>query len=66
MTDCSICCEKINKTKHSNVLCGHCSFSACNACIRYYLTNTIKNAHCMNCKKEWERDFDVTSNKEKK
>ncbi len=57
MPDCSICCHSYNKTLHSKVICYKCTFNACKKCIRYYLTHTIKNPHCMNCKEEWERDF---------
>lgn len=57
MPDCSICCHKYNKTLNSKVTCYKCNFSSCKKCIRYYLTNTIKNPHCMSCKEEWERDF---------
>ena len=57
MSDCSVCCNNYNKTLHSKVTCYKCGFSSCKKCIRYYLTHTIKNAHCMNCKEEWERDF---------
>lgn len=57
MTDCSVCCNNYNKKILSKVTCYKCDFSSCKKCVRYYLTHTIKNAHCMNCKEEWERDF---------
>jgi hypothetical protein len=57
MNCCTVCCENYNKTLHSKVICYKCNFDSCKKCVRYYLTHTIKNPHCMNCKEEWERDF---------
>lgn len=53
MSDCNICCEKINKS----VICSFCNFEACSTCSRRYLTDTDNDPHCMNCKKTWSRDF---------
>ena len=57
---CSICCENINKSNHKEVVCGFCSdldFTACVTCVKRYLLDTTQNAHCMNCKHEWNRIF---------
>jgi hypothetical protein len=59
MTECNICCCKYNKSKNAKITCSKCQFDACKLCIRTYLMGTIKNAHCMSCKEEWERDFMV-------
>lgn len=57
--DCSICCEKINKSTHKLVVCTFCpvkdEFQPCLTCVRRFLLETTQNAHCMNCKHEWSR-----------
>ena len=35
--DCSVCCEKLNKSNHKNIICNYCEFSACKTCIQKYL-----------------------------
>jgi hypothetical protein len=63
MSECNVCAEKYNKTKRAQVTC-RCDYSACRSCIKTYLLNKIENAHCMNCKVEWDRQF-MTDNFEK-
>ena len=54
--DCSICCEKFNKSNLKPVTCGFCvNFTACLSCVKRYLLETTQTAHCMNCKHEWSR-----------
>jgi len=57
--ECSICCEKTNKSTHKVILCSFCpekdSFHPCLTCVKRYLLETTQNAHCMNCKHEWTR-----------
>lgn len=61
-TECQICFEKYNNSNHKKVSCeyGDCSNSACKACIRTYLLNTVNDPHCMECKKIWTEQFIVT------
>jgi len=63
MSECNVCAEKYNKTKRAQVTC-RCDYSACRSCIKTYLLHKIENAHCMNCKVEWDRKF-MTDNFEK-
>lgn len=53
MTDCVICCEKLSKS----IICNFCEFQSCSTCTRRYLLETDSDPHCMNCKKQWSRDF---------
>ena len=55
--DCSVCWQPYNKSKRSKVVCGKCQVEVCKECVRRYLLGSIKNAHCMECKEEWDRDF---------
>lgn len=53
MADCNICCEKLRKP----VACNYCDFVACTTCTRRYMLESESDFHCMNCKKQWSRDF---------
>lgn len=55
--DCSICCEKMNKGARKEVKCGFCAYTACLACTKQYLLQSVHQAHCMNCRKEWTLEF---------
>jgi hypothetical protein len=55
--DCSICCEKMNKTTRKSISCRYCEKTACMACTRTYLLNTHNIPHCMHCRKEWPKNF---------
>ena len=56
-TTCEVCIEKFNKTSHQKIVCVFCSYEACRKCCEYYILSSIREAECMNCKKEWTRDF---------
>ena len=55
---CQVCTEKINKSTRSIVKCK-CNYICCKSCAKTYLLSSSKNAHCMNCKIEWHREFMV-------
>ena len=62
--DCTVCCEKYNKTNHACVKCPYCEFDACRECSETYILGQ-RVAKCMNknknangefiCDKEWSR-----------
>ena len=60
---CNVCCETYTKSSRAQVKCffGDCNFEACKSCVRKYLLSTIKEPHCMNCKRAWNQDF-ITMN----
>ena len=55
--DCQICCEKLNKSTRLPVKCNYCEFTNCRSCFQRYLLDSNIDAHCMNCKKIFTRDF---------
>ena len=57
MVDCTICCEKFNLTCHKKVECNYCELECCRKCIQKYLTDITTDAHCMQCKNIWNREF---------
>ena len=58
MSDCNCCCEPYNKSTRKCISCpnAECEYSACTSCTKKYLLSTT-TAHCMNCKKTWDRPF---------
>ena len=60
--ECSICCEKFNKSVNAPIKCPNsCEFDACKSCVRTYLLGTTNDPHCMNCKVQWSEKFLVDS-----
>lgn len=57
MGDCGICCESYNYKNHTKVQCQFCDFNSCRDCVQQYLLSTSNDAHCMNCKNAWSREF---------
>ena len=55
--DCSICCEKFNKSNHFEINCNYCDLSACRVCVQQYLLGKIDEPSCMKCNNEWNREF---------
>lgn len=60
--DCSICCEKFNKSTHLKVECKSCTENifACRSCCQTYLLSNLSNPKCMICKADWDKDFLLT------
>ena len=60
MPDCSICCEKFNKSSRSPVTCKTCVTDetvVCQSCAKRYILDQPNDASCMVCKVEWDREF---------
>ena len=56
--ECIICCEKYNRSNRSTVNCPSCGFEACRQCHSTFIldpSNPLPN--CMECHKEFPRDF---------
>ena len=56
-SDCSVCAEPFTSIVRTKISCGHCSYSACKTCVSRYLLSQAVDAHCMNCRTGWNRDF---------
>lgn len=57
MDTCSICCENINKSTRSKIVCPYCQFDCCLACMKRYLMDSAKPADCMACHRELSLEF---------
>lgn len=55
--DCTICCERFNLTCHKKIACNYCELECCRKCIQQYLIDITTDAHCMQCKNIWNREF---------
>jgi hypothetical protein len=51
---CNVCIEPLNNSTRISVACGFCDYISCKECYKHYLMDSNLNAHCMNCKKEWD------------
>lgn len=58
--ECSICCEKYNKVRHTKIICLNCNYDACRECQEKFILEKITPS-CMNCKHAFTRDF-ITEN----
>ena len=59
--DCTVCCERLNKSTHREIVCVFCEFVACRTCFQKYLSESNSDAHCMSCKKTFNFEF-INSN----
>jgi hypothetical protein len=58
MTDCSICCEKINNSRRKLITCPSCNFEVCLVCFKRYLLESVKQTpDCMSCHNNLTFDF---------
>ena len=58
--ECSICCEKFNKSNHFKIECKTCkdnTIVSCRECCKKYLINSPNISKCMICKIEWDKEF---------
>jgi len=55
---CGICTDNFQKKPRKKpVECIFCNYRACVECQETYLLGSVQDAHCMNCKKSWNREF---------
>lgn len=58
--DCSICCEKFNKSNHLYIDCKSCTDDAapvCRTCAQTFILSSSDDPSCIICKNIWERPF---------
>lgn len=53
---CTVCIDLIANEKMV-VECFSCQYKACQGCVKTYLLQSLFDAHCMNCRCVWTRDF---------
>lgn len=61
MNECNVCCEAFNRSTRKQITCHMCNYDACMSCCKSYILGSVEEAHCMNCKKVWSREFMLTN-----
>lgn len=54
---CPICIDKYTGQVRKKIKCQYCEFVACAVCLKRYLLESFTEAHCMECKREWNDEF---------
>ena len=52
---CPVCCDDYNRSSRNRTECPYCPFQACASCAQRYLLDTTEDAHCMSCRRGWDR-----------
>ena len=52
---CSVCCLDFTSVKRVKITCAYCQYEACQECYRTYISSTVQDAHCMSCRRVWDR-----------
>lgn len=56
---CQVCTDEFNKV-NKQVKCS-CDYECCVGCAETYMLSKTQNAHCMNCKVAWNKEFLVNN-----
>ena len=64
---CNVCLEECNRhikisedlsyRTGKKITCYKCDYISCTYCTKKYLLSSNNDAHCMNCKQQWDREF---------
>ena len=57
LSECQICCEKLNMSTRREIKCNYCEYSSCRSCFQRFLMDSSLDPHCMNCKKGFTYEF---------
>ena len=59
--NCEVCTEQFTKELRRRIQCPFCEYSACSQCHQRYLLGSSEYAHCMSCRKVWNREVLVNN-----
>ena len=54
---CPICLDTFTGSVRKEINCQYCQFAACLNCVKRYMLESVEDAHCMSCRRAWNRDF---------
>ena len=54
---CPVCMDHFTPIIRQPIVCAYCPHAVCRQCSSQYLLTTLNDPHCMNCKREWNREF---------
>lgn len=56
--ECAVCIASV--TKSQTFKCPFCDYTTCKSCVQRYLTTSVDDAHCMNCRRRFDREILTT------
>lgn len=56
LPECTVCCLPLTARLRKGVECAFCPYQACAACVKRYLLGAHEDAHCMSCRRAWDRE----------
>ncbi len=54
---CPICLDHFTPIIRQPIVCSYCPHATCRQCTSQYLLSSLNEPHCMDCKREWNREF---------
>ena len=54
---CPVCMDTYTDVIRQPIQCSFCPHATCRQCTSRYLLTTLNDPHCMECKREWNREF---------
>jgi hypothetical protein len=54
---CPVCMTHFTAVIRQPIQCSFCPHAACRQCTSHFLLTTQNDSHCMECKREWNREF---------
>lgn len=54
---CPVCMDPFTAVIRQPIVCAYCPHSVCRQCTSHYLLTSLNDPHCMECKREWNREF---------
>jgi hypothetical protein len=55
--NCPVCMDHFTAIIRQPIQCAYCPHATCRQCCSRYLLTTMNDPHCMDCKREWNREF---------
>lgn len=54
---CPVCLNHYTNVIRQPIQCSYCEYEVCRQCTSQYLLSSLNDPHCVNCKREWNREF---------
>jgi len=54
---CPVCMDHFTPVIRQPIVCAYCPHAVCRQCTSQYLLTSLNDPHCMECKREWNREF---------
>lgn len=54
---CPVCMDHFTPIIRQPIVCTYCPHATCRQCTSQFLLSSLNEPHCMDCKREWNREF---------